>query len=101
MALSISVIIMARLVATDIYHIDYGLEQIWEDLSQPEIYVLDTAPIFRILVVCSPTIAEQISKASSRYPYSVPKSWTVKDIMPLLGKRSILSSEVRSRMFPD
>jgi hypothetical protein len=81
-------------------HTDYGLEQIWEDLGQPDLYLIDTAPIFRMLVICSPTIAEQITKASSQYPYSVPKSWTVKDLLPLVGKTSIISSEVSIRTFP-
>jgi hypothetical protein len=90
----ISVAALAKQASSDAYHIDYGLEHIYEDLGQPDIYVLDTAPIFRLLIVCSPTIAEQLSKPSSRYPYSLPKNWTLKDILPLIGKNSILTSEV-------
>jgi len=78
-----------------IYITDYGLEQIYEELGKPDIFLLDTAPIFRVLVICSPMIAEQISKPSSQYPYSMPKSWTVMDIMPLVGKQSIVTSDVR------
>jgi hypothetical protein len=70
------------------------MEQIYEELGKPDIFVLDMAPIFRVLVICSPIIAEQISKPSSQYPYSMPKSWTVADVLPLVGKQSILNSEV-------
>jgi hypothetical protein len=80
---------------SNIYYTDYGLEQIYEELGKPDIFLLDTAPIFRVLVICSPMIAEQISKPSSQYPYSMPKSWTVTDITPLVGKQSIVSSDVR------
>jgi hypothetical protein len=89
------VVTLAKPVTSNIYYTDYGMEQIYEELGEPDIFVLDTAPIFRLLVICSPMIAEQISKASSQYPYSVPKSWTVGDLMPLIGKQSIISSEVR------
>jgi hypothetical protein len=73
----------------------------YEDLGKPDIFVVDTAPIFRVLVICSPTIAEQISKPSSQYPYSMPKSWTLSDILPLIGKQSILMSEVRIEIVVD
>jgi len=96
LATSISVASLASLVATEIIHLDYGLKQIWEELGQPDLFLLDTAPIHRMIIVCSPTIAEQITKVSSQYPYSVPKTWTVKDILPLVGKKSILNSEVSS-----
>jgi hypothetical protein len=46
-------------------------------------------------------IAEQVSKASSQYPYSVPKSWTVGDLTPLIGKQSIISSHVRTGLLLD
>ncbi len=96
-----SLVVLTEPVSSDIHHIDYGLEKIYEELGQPEIYVLDTAPIFRLLIICSPTIAEQLSKPSSQYPYSLPKSWTLKDIVPLIGKESIISSEVSIGVFLD
>lgn len=73
---------------------DYALEQIYEDLNQPDLFVLDVAPIFRVLIIASPMIAEQVSRPSPKYPYSLPKSWTMQDILPLVGKQSIISSEV-------
>lgn len=97
----LSVVTLAKPVTSNIYYTDYGMEQIYEDLGKPDIFVLDTAPIFRLLVICSPMIAEQVSKASPRYPYSVPKSWTIADIMPLIGKQSIISSEVRTGLLLD
>jgi hypothetical protein len=92
---------LAKPIASDIYYTDYGLEQIYDELGQPDIFVLDIAPIFQLLIIGSPMIAEQVSKPSSQYPYALPKSWTVTDILPLIGKQSILTSEVRIDLFLD
>jgi hypothetical protein len=75
------------------------MEKVYEDLNQPDFFVLDIAPIFRLLVICSPMMAEQISRSSSEYPYALPKSWTLKDVLPLIGKQSILVTEVSIDIF--
>lgn len=79
--------------------LDYGLEKVYEDLNQPEFFVLDVAPILQLLVICSPMMAEQISRPSSQYPYALPKSWMVKDILPVVGKQSIIVTEVYIDIF--
>ena len=71
------------------------MEKIYYDLGEPEIFMLDTIPIAPIIIVISsPSIAEQISKSSKTYPWSVPKSVTMKEMKPLIGESSISAISV-------
>lgn len=76
-------------------HGDYGFEKIYEDLGEPECFYIDFRPFHflpSMLVVTSPYIAEQISRPSSNFPYAYPKSWTMQDLVPLIGSNSIILS---------
>jgi hypothetical protein len=66
----------------------------YEELNEPEIFVLDFAPMISMCVVTDPKVAEQISSPSARFPYSMPKSYSLADIVPILGPTSILLAEV-------
>lgn len=52
--------------------------------------LVDNWPIVPpMAVIASHEVAEQVSKPSTTFPYSAPKSWSVKHISPLLGYKSI------------
>jgi hypothetical protein len=74
--------------------LDYSLEHIWDDLGKPDVFLLDIQPFLKMLVITDPLIAESMTKSSTNWPYAIPKSWTVGDILPLIGKGSILAAEV-------
>lgn len=57
---------------------------------------VDNWPIIPPLVyVFSHDIAEQITRASTQYPYSTPKASSIERLGDLLGETSILRKEVR------
>lgn len=85
--------------SSDLIYLDYALERIYEDLNQPDLFLLDVAPLFKVLIIASPMIAEQVSRPSLQYPYGLPKSWTMQDFLPLVGKQSIIISEVWIEVF--
>ena len=67
----------------------------YEELGQPEVYFMDVQPIHRLLIVCSPAVAEQLTKPSSTHPYSVPKSYTMMDHSNIVGKTGLIVTNVR------
>lgn len=75
---------------------DYILEDLVNSAGRPEILFLDMRPVsYGMMVVTSHEVAEQISKATKMYPYSVTKSPTLRGFVRLIGKQSLLSEEVR------
>jgi hypothetical protein len=59
-------------------------------------FILDLHPVAPVLcVVCSHDIAEQVTKASKAFPYSIPKAPTTRAFEDLFGPRSIITAEVR------
>lgn len=71
-------------------------------LGSPPVMLLDLRPVSSPLVVVgSYEVAEQIVRASSRFPYSLPKSPEIwKHLEHLTGPHSIVSSKVRDTFVP-
>ncbi|KAF7596387.1 hypothetical protein BBP40_002131 [Aspergillus hancockii] len=75
-------------------HIDIVLSEIRTHLGDPSAFVLDLRPVQHVLcVVCSHEVAEQVSRSSKSFPYSMTKSPTLRQFEPLLGTHSIITSE--------
>ena len=80
-------------------HIDLVLLEIWHSLNNPPLFLIDLRPVGPCLcIIASHHLAEQISRPSSLsgkhdFPYSVPKSYTLGDLKPLVGHDSIIIKE--------
>ncbi|KAE8351569.1 cytochrome P450 [Aspergillus coremiiformis] len=75
-------------------HIDIVLSEIRTHLGNPAAFILDLRPAQRTLcVICSHEVAEQVSRSSKSFPFSMAKSPTARDLEPLLGFHSIITSE--------
>ena len=70
----------------------------FEDAGRPEILLVDTRPVISwpLTVVSSHAVAEQITKISKSFPWSVNKSPTVFEFTRLVGHESVLTKEVKS-----
>ncbi|KAF4220072.1 hypothetical protein CNMCM8980_003361 [Aspergillus fumigatiaffinis] len=86
---------------------DIVFSAIYEHLGKPPLFLLDLWPLGRpICVVCSHEVAEQISRQSRTFPYSVPKSPTTKAFVDVIGPKSIVTAEgdewrdLRARLNP-
>lgn len=56
--------------------------------------LLDLRPVsYPTLVVCNHEIAEQITKVTKEFPWSLPKSPGMKSFIHLIGSKSILTAE--------
>lgn len=65
--------------------------QIWESLGRPPVFLMDFRPVsHRLLIVASHAVAEQLSRTSKLFPWSVNKSPTIREHGQLLGKQSML-----------
>jgi cytochrome P450 len=74
-------------------HADYIFRDMLEELGNPELFFADIRPIsYGMCVVASHNVAEQITRATKQFPYSVPKSPTFKSFGPLIGKTSIIGA---------
>jgi cytochrome P450 len=66
--------------------------EIWESLGRPPMFLLDLRPVsYRILIVTSHEVAEQISRSSKLFPWSVTKSPTIRDQQQVFGHQSMLA----------
>lgn len=60
--------------------------------------VVDFWPIIEpIVVVNDHRVAEQISRPSTKYPFSTPKGYTLGRLVQLIGPSSIILKEVREK----
>lgn len=74
---------------------DQVLLEVCRAQGSPPVMLLDLRPLeWPMLVICNADVAEQITKASSRWSSSTPKSPTLRNIWHLTGKTSILTAEV-------
>ncbi|KAF9895176.1 hypothetical protein FE257_000078 [Aspergillus nanangensis] len=74
-------------------HTDMVLLQMRKSLGNPPLFILDLRPVQPPLaVICRHEIAEQISKGSRDFPYSLPKSPTFSHLKPLLGRGSMITA---------
>lgn len=63
-------------------------------LSNPSVFILDLRPVQHVLcVVGSHEVAEQVSRSSKNFPYSMGKSPTMRLFEHLLGPMSILTAQ--------
>ncbi|PWY81861.1 cytochrome P450 [Aspergillus heteromorphus CBS 117.55] len=75
-------------------HIDIVFLEIRKYMGNPPLMFFDLRPLQQPLcVVGSHEIAEQISKSTKAFPYSMSKSPTMWQLAPLLGPHSILTAE--------
>ena len=74
---------------------DAVFSEIYETLGNVPAFILDLYPAGPVLcVVCSHHVAEQITKISRAFPYSLPKAPTTRAFEDLLGPSSIVIAEV-------
>ncbi|WQF82416.1 Putative cytochrome P450 [Colletotrichum destructivum] len=72
---------------------DPAMDDMAESIGSPPVMFLDLRPLVRpMLLIRSHEIAEQVSRQSKTWPYSLPKSDTMLHLFPLLGERSIVMS---------
>ncbi|RAH60890.1 cytochrome P450 monooxygenase [Aspergillus piperis CBS 112811] len=75
-------------------HIDIVFQEIQEHLGNPPLILYDLRPVqFRLCVVGSHEVAEQIARSSKSFPYSMKKSPTMGALEPLLGPHSIITQQ--------
>ena len=74
----------------------------WIAKGRPPVMLLDLRPVNPPMVLV-PThdIAEQMTKPSTLFPFSTPKSPTWTQMIPLVGESSILGKEVIKRAWID
>ncbi|GKZ18947.1 hypothetical protein AbraIFM66951_001907 [Aspergillus brasiliensis] len=73
-------------------HIDIVFREIQEHLGNPPLMLFDLRPVqYRLCVVGSHEVAEQISRSTKSFPYSMQKSPTMGAFEPLLGPHSIVT----------
>jgi cytochrome P450 len=62
--------------------------------GSPPVLLFDMRPVFRpLLVVFSHNVAEQLTKPSKTFKYSVDKSPTMGRLLPIIGPTSLISSQ--------
>jgi len=67
-----------------------------EQLGRPPCFFVDARPAsWGMLLVANHEAAEQISRVTKQFPWSVPKSPSVQDIIHVIGYKSLLTQEVR------
>jgi hypothetical protein len=75
---------------------DLIFAEMYEKLGRPPLIFVDMRPVSKpVALITSHDIAEQVVKSSTLFPWSTPKTPTMKDIIHLLGSSSLISAEVR------
>jgi cytochrome P450 len=70
---------------------DHAFERMAASLDRPSIMFVDLWPVmFPFVVVTNHTVAEQISRATKQYPYSLPKSPSMRYLRPLTGPDALV-----------
>lgn len=68
----------------------------YEKLGRPPLFFVDMRPVSKpVALITSHDLAEQVTKSSALFPWSTPKTPTMKDTIHLLGPSSLISAEVR------
>ncbi|KAF6789409.1 cytochrome P450 52A11 [Colletotrichum sojae] len=71
--------------------LEHTFGDMFESIGNPPVMFLDIRPASRpMLVIRSHEVAEQITKQSKMWPYSLPKSNTLQFLYPLFGETSIV-----------
>lgn len=72
--------------------IDMVFSSIFRALGKPPVMLFDLRPVtYPMVVVTSHEVAEQVSKPTKAFPWSLPKSPTINTIESLIGQKSILT----------
>lgn len=72
--------------------VDMVFSSVFRALGKPPLMIFDFRPImYPMVVVTSHEVAEQVSRPSRAFPWSLPKSPTLGAMRPLIGKYSILT----------
>ncbi len=76
-------------------HADMAFSSMHKALGRPPIMLVDLRPVTScLLVVGSYEVAEQITKATDRWPYTLPKTTEIfKPFAYLTGKKSIITAQ--------
>lgn len=70
----------------------YGLEEIWQELGEPDCFLLDLAPLHHrgMLIVAAPQSAEMIVGSTEGFKYSLTKEASISEsLKPLMGAEGI------------
>jgi hypothetical protein len=74
---------------------DYVFTELHKALGSPGVLTIDMRPVsYVICIIFSHSIAEQLSRPSKLFRYSVHKSPTMHELDPAIGNSSILAAEV-------
>jgi len=72
--------------------IDMVFSEVYHALGKPPIVLFDFRPVaYPMAVITNHEVAEQVSRTSGNFPWSLPKSPTLGEMKPLVGKHSILT----------
>jgi len=75
-------------------HSDYFMYELVKRAGYPSMLILDPRPLnYPICIVTSHIVAEQLSRPTPEFKYGVPKSPTFSEMIPLIGKQSLLIVE--------
>ncbi|TPX08842.1 uncharacterized protein E0L32_009660 [Thyridium curvatum] len=75
-------------------HVDLAFTKMREKLGNPSLFTIDTWPMqYSMAIICDHDVAEQVSKVSKTFHWSVPKSPTFSNLLALIGYQSILINE--------
>lgn len=75
--------------------------EVKETLGNPSVTFLDFRPVtYRMCIINSHDVAEQISRPSKVFPWSTPKSPTLASLVNLTGAESLLNKNVGERRNP-
>lgn len=77
-------------------YVDEILYEQAEKLGFPPVLLVDWRPIekFLILFILDNEVAEQVTKPSKQYSTSVPKHPAIQHLAPLVGARSLVTTDV-------
>lgn len=71
------------------------MAEIHKDIGSPPFFMLDMRPINPpTVVIANYELAEQLSKPSKGFPYSVHKAPTTVRMIPLIGSKAIFFHQV-------
>jgi hypothetical protein len=72
-----------------------------EKLGFPPVLLVDMRPLekFLILFILDNDVAEQVTKPSKMYPTSVPKHPSIQRLAPLVGARSLVTTDVSRKLY--
>lgn len=81
-------------------HPDAMFSDMHNTLGRPPVMMVDNWPVVPPMAIIGDyEVAEQVSRASQTFPYSMPRSPSVEKIIDLIGANSILFKNVRTTIY--